>query len=145
MFELFDVYSLSDIAKFKIDYVSMFANYNNKWIICHLVKSDKWDCPGGKIESNEKPIQAAMRELYEETGTVESDYIPLFIYCIKTENGFSYGIQYYCEVVEMEEVPDFEIDKIEFHKNIPFTKLKTPVVHEKLFTYVQQIMKSGIV
>ena len=145
MFELYGVYSLSDISKYKIEYVSMLSMYKNKWIICHLKDSDKWDCPGGKIEQDEKPIQAAMRELFEETGAVESDYIPLFIYCIKTDKGLSYGIQYYCEVVELEEIPNFEMDRIEFHQNIPFNKLKTPLVHQKLFLHLQEIMNSGVV
>ena len=32
------------------------------------VKSYKWDLPKGEIEKGEKPIEAAVRECYEETG-----------------------------------------------------------------------------
>ncbi|SDG80067.1 8-oxo-dGTP diphosphatase [Pseudomonas flavescens] len=45
-------------------------------VICHqqgkvlLVRKAeaKWTLPGGKIEANEGPAQAALRELFEETG-----------------------------------------------------------------------------
>ena len=56
MFELHNVYSLSDISKYKIEYVSMFAQFNNKWIICHLKDTNKYDCPGGKIEKKRETI-----------------------------------------------------------------------------------------
>jgi len=144
MFELNNVYPLSDVNKFAIEYVSMLSQYDKKWVICHLKEVDKWDCPGGKIEDGESPIQAAMRELFEETGAVESDYLPLFIYCIKSEKGLTYGIQYYCDIVLFEEIPDFEMDSIEFHKIIPFNKLKTPEVHKMLFQYVDEILKKKL-
>ena len=113
-------------------------------IICHLKDTNKYDCPGGEIEKNEKPLQAAMRELYEETGATKSDCVPLFIYCINSDKGLSYGIQYFCNIVKMEKIPDYEMDMIEFHENIPFEKLKTPEIHKQLFSYINDIMKSGI-
>jgi hypothetical protein len=56
----------------------------------------------------------------------------------------SYGIQYFCDIVELEDIPEFEMDKIEFHKNIPFEKLKTPEVHKQLYKYINDIIKHGI-
>lgn len=59
MFELHNVYSLSDISKYNIEYVSMFAQFNGKWVICHLKDTNKWNCPGGKIE-NTRSSQTAV-------------------------------------------------------------------------------------
>jgi 8-oxo-dGTP pyrophosphatase MutT (NUDIX family) len=35
--------------------------------------NQKWTNPGGHLEASETPIEAALRELYEETG-IEADY-----------------------------------------------------------------------
>ena len=74
----------------------MFAQYEDKWVICHL--KDTNNRIALKIEEDEKS-NTGCYELYE-TGAVESDYIPLFIYCIIQM--FSYGIQYYCDIVKEE-------------------------------------------
>lgn len=53
----------------KIDLViSAFLIYNNKLLLVHHKKLDKWLAPGGHIESNETPDQAVRREVKEETG-----------------------------------------------------------------------------
>lgn len=39
-----------------------------------------WEFPGGKIEPDEEPREAALRELREETGLVASDAEPLNVF-----------------------------------------------------------------
>ena len=39
------------------------------WLLCHVTRSgDRWDFPKGKAEIDESDLQAAIRELREETG-----------------------------------------------------------------------------
>jgi len=68
-----------------------------KILLVHHKKFNKWVQPGGHIESNETPEEAAIREVYEETGIKikllgnrfprEDDFIrPLGIQCNRNLN-----------------------------------------------------------
>jgi putative (di)nucleoside polyphosphate hydrolase len=46
---------------------------NNSLLVCHVTDKPYWDIPKGLIENNEDPLDAAMRELYEETGIDNRD------------------------------------------------------------------------
>jgi 8-oxo-dGTP diphosphatase len=41
---------------------------DNALLLLHRAKRDQWELPGGKIDSDETPHQAAQRELKEEIG-----------------------------------------------------------------------------
>ena len=71
---------------------------NKKVLLVKHKKYNKWLQPGGHIEENETPEEAAIREVYEETGIKitllgerfprEDDMIrPLGIQCNRKENG----------------------------------------------------------
>lgn len=144
MFELNNTYPLNRLNDFNIKYVSLISKYKGRWVICHHKEKDYWNCPGGGIEAGESPIQVAKRELFEETGTVQADFHPLYIYEILSDSGLSYGIQYYCEIKELKELPDFEMDRIDFVDQLPYEKMKTPQVHTRLISDIENILKYDI-
>lgn len=144
MSELNNTYPLNRLNDFNIKYVSLISKYKGRWVICHHKEKDCWNCPGGGIEAGESPIQTAKRELFEETGTVQADFHPLYIYEILSDSGLSYGIQYYCEIKELKELPDFEMDKIDFVDQLPYEKMKTPQVHTRLISDIENILKYDI-
>ena len=53
---------------------SNFVWHNGKMLLLHRnngkFQGGKWGQPAGKLEEGENPVQAAARELYEETGIV---------------------------------------------------------------------------
>lgn len=47
---------------------TLVLNPKGEVLLCHVTGHDVWDLPKGIQEPNEPAIQAAQRELYEETG-----------------------------------------------------------------------------
>jgi 8-oxo-dGTP diphosphatase len=145
MFELNGFHVLTEIDNLDIQYVSVFARKNQKWLICHERESGYWTCPGGKIEHGETPIQAASRELWEETGSVAVALTPLFIYCIKSDYGLSYGVQYFTLVESVSVLPKFEMDQIDFVIELPLDNFEYPMVHSSLEKEITKLLERGVI
>lgn len=62
----------------KVEVAAIYVNVSGKILLLQLAnhKNEKgsWGVPAGKLEAHEKPLHAAKRELFEETGiNIESD------------------------------------------------------------------------
>lgn len=70
----------------------------------HMSEGDKWGAPAGKLEKNEEPKAAAIRELYEETGIVASQVRPMVkLFCRKGALDFIFHV-FKVDLMEMPEV-----------------------------------------
>ena len=47
---------------------TLVINANRELLLCHVTGTASWDIPKGLQDPGEKPLQAARRELFEETG-----------------------------------------------------------------------------
>jgi putative (di)nucleoside polyphosphate hydrolase len=47
---------------------TLIVNAKGQIILGHVTGTEHWDIPKGRREPGEQPLQAAMRELWEETG-----------------------------------------------------------------------------
>lgn len=111
--------------------VDIMALYKGKWIFCKHKKRDTWENPGGHIDEGETPLEAAKRELYEETGAIHFDIEPLCDYYIDGEvdgRYFKGNVQVYFAIVHtLGELPSgSEMEFIDFFDSFP-DELKFPM------------------
>ena len=138
------VYKLGKLKDYK--YVVTFVRYNDKWIICKHKNRDTWENSGGHIELNETPIEAAKRELYEETGAIDFDIVPICDYWAcdephETENiGWSNGQAFLAIVKKLGKIPkDSEMECINFFEDFPQNLTYPDITYELLPQIITRI------
>ncbi len=117
----------------ELTYVVMGARYLGKWIFVRHRERLSWELPAGHIEPGEEPDKAALRELYEEAGVVDSSIKVVSDYSVTLDSKLAFGRLYYAEVKEMEPLPDHEIAEIIFSSELP-SHLTYPEVQTQLFS-----------
>ena len=72
--------------------------------------------------------------MHEETGATKIHVTPVSVYKIST-----FGLLCYCEIEEMEELPDYEMSKIMFSDELP-DNLSFPESHTLYFETVTNFL-----
>ena len=135
-----DFYKLGTIKDNDLSFAVVMARYNGKWIFCKHKKRDTWEIPGGHREVNESIEECARRELIEETGARDFTLKPLCIYSVKRDNKKDFGQIFYAEVESLGELPDSEMEKIDFFDKSP-ENLTHPQIQPHIFNKVLEIIK----
>ena len=128
-FKTYPFDSLGDY--FSADIMTM---HKGKWIFCMHKERTTWEHPSGHIEVGETPLEAAKRELYEETGAIDYDIEPLCDYYINGEqNGWTFkgnGQVYFAIVHTLSDLPCYsEMGKIGFFESLP-EELTYPILRD---------------
>ena len=113
-------------------FVVMPAKYKGKWIFVRNKERETWEMPGGHIEVGECAMEAARRELFEETGAIEFDIQPIFDFSVIKENIVTYGRLFISEVGKLGDLPDFEIGEVRLFDDLP-DNLTYPYIYKLLF------------
>ena len=87
-------------ADAKPKYAVIIAQHGGKLLWCRHRDRTTWEVPGGHIEPGETALQAAARELQEETGAVDFTLTPVCWYNLMFHSGRvgSYGLLCMAEV-----------------------------------------------
>ena len=71
------VYELNSLGSYK--YVVVLSEHNGRIVLSRHKERTTWETQGGHIEQGETPLEAAKRELYEESGAVDYNITPLLL------------------------------------------------------------------
>ncbi len=102
-----------------LEFAVIVSVYNGKWVFCKHKNRTTYECPGGHREQNETIYETAKRELWEETGAKKYNLKPVCVYSVKNESTETYGMLYFADILEFEELPHREIERIELFDKLP--------------------------
>lgn len=104
----------------------------------------KWEFPGGKIETGETPVEAAMREVHEEVGIDISGHQPPKLFKIQDYIANQKSIVLYVFVSQYDQLPINKGQWLEINyetKSVPY-KGKIPDINhvfiDELAVYIQK-------
>lgn len=108
-----DVFPLNTFSSY--GYVVVLSRFQGRILLSRKKGRDTWETQGGHIEAGEDPLQAAKRELYEESGVTHAKVSPLCDY----RYGTGLGQVFVADVEEMGAMPPFEMEETRLFDHLP--------------------------
>ena len=133
------VFPLNYLPSYK--YTVICANYKGKWILSRHKKRDTWETQGGHIEDGETPLEAAKRELFEESGIRDADVYPGCDYWGFNPFRCSNGMVFLAVVHSIGELPESEMQEIRMFEELP-ENLTYPQTSPLLYKEAMKLLKS---
>ena len=125
---------LGTLAPYK-DVVVM-SRYQGKILLSRHRDRSTWETQGGHIEPGETPMDAARRELYEESGAVDFDIRPIFDYWAGDENGGASGQVFAADIRTLGPMPKSEMAEVRAFDEVP-PNVTYPAITPELFVSLE--------
>ena len=123
-------------------YVVVCSNYQGKWMFSRHKERTTWETQGGHVELGETPMEAARRELYEESGVTKADLYAVCDYKGYRGTSFAYGMTFLAVVYELGELPESEMEEVclfdKLPDNLTYPKM-TPVLVAEAEKFLKQL------
>ena len=131
-------WELGSIPEEKLEFSVSVARMGEKYVFCRHSERSTWECPGGHIEPGETSLEAARRELYEESGAVEATVEPVCIYSVESPTRpRNFGLLCRAEIAQMGSLPEYsEIAEARLFAEPP-GNWTYPEIVPRLLEYVQ--------
>lgn len=126
-----------------LSFAVIISKSNGKWVYCKHKERNTYEIPGGHREEGESILEAAKRELMEETGALEFDIEPVCAYSVTGKNRVnetgeeSFGMLYFADITRFADKIDSEMERIEFFDDMP-SELTYPLIQPKLMEEVRR-------
>ena len=118
----------------KLTYSVISARFESHWIFVRHQMRSTWEIAGGHIEEGETSLEAAGRELMEETGALRFKLDCIATYSVTMNGETGWGRLYLAEVFEIGSIPDIsEIAEMKLSDHLP-ENLTHPDIQPHLFS-----------
>lgn len=87
-------------------HVWVICRFKDQWLLTRHPRRG-WEFPGGKVEEGETPEEAAIREVYEETGAIVGAIQYIGQYKVDGKSGTIIKNVYYAEISEIKAKSDY--------------------------------------
>jgi 8-oxo-dGTP diphosphatase len=103
-----------------LTYSVILPHHKGKWVFIRHRNCSTWEMPGGHIEAWESALEAAGRELYEETGAINFSIECIATYSVTTGGHTGWGRLFLAEIPDFVPVPDTEeVEELSMADNLP--------------------------
>ena len=110
-------------------YVVILSRMDGQFLLSRHKQRTTWEFQGGHIEPGETPLQAAKRELFEESGAVDFGIEPLCDYWAGSEDGGSgaCGVVFAAQIWKLGPLPESEMAETKRFGTLP-ENLTSPAI-----------------
>lgn len=121
-------------------YVVVLSRYEEQILLSRHKKRSTWETQGGHIEPGETPLESAKRELFEESGAVDFEMVPLCDYRAWDDQGGANGVVFFADIHRLEPIPQSEMAETKRFDTLPDC-LTYPAITPVLFDYAAEYFR----